>query len=63
MKKKGIEYIGTAIVLLFIRLIYVLITHKPYFEGVFVSTLIGIFVVIIVIDFLFHKRVKQNRSS
>ena len=61
MKEKVKGYVGAAIALIFLRLIYVLITHKPYFEDVFVFTFIGTLVGLISIDIIQYKQGRKNK--
>lgn len=61
MNKKVKEYILMAAALILLRLIYVLITKKPYFQGIFISTFIGILLGMFIFDTIALKINKKRR--
>ncbi|MFZ7121834.1 MAG: hypothetical protein ACOWWH_12915 [Eubacteriaceae bacterium] len=57
MKKRIFEYIIIVFALITLRLLYICITRKPFTDGVFLSTVIGMLFARFIIDKL---RAKKN---
>lgn len=61
MKKQVYRYILTIIMLMILRFIYVLVMHVPFFEGVFISTSIGLILAEITADIILLKMEKSKK--
>lgn len=59
MKKRIFEYIVIVFALITLRLLYIYVTKKPFIEGVFLSTVLGM----LFAQFIFNKlRAKKTNN-